>query len=218
MMNDRAPVVNFNTPPNRLSELHTQRMRLAGVVADIEASIKDVRGYAAQGQRDAGYAVAWAATLMVTDILRISLSASDKRAKLLFNAQDKALSRANQVLVAAGGRAMPTKSDLMKGVDTSLSGAAQMTKIIRDAQKFLKDAGVKVSKDTTLLVDLGTAMCDDTVLMLSAGLTSQNISNNAAHTQAVMWQHLQKVRRSLLIINSEFTRAFEEQERWSRTA
>jgi hypothetical protein len=145
-MSDRPPVVNFSTPYNPLADLNGQRQRLRNLVADIESSMADVRGYAAQGERDAGYAVAWAATIMMTDILRIGLSAVDKRAKLLFQKQDEALAFAGKVLAAFGGKPLATKSDLLKGIDPSLKNAVKLTQGIRDAQAILKKANVQAPK------------------------------------------------------------------------
>jgi hypothetical protein len=217
-MSDRAPVVDFSTPYDELAHLETQRQRLVNLLADIESSIDDVRGYEAEGERYASYALAWASTIMLTDILRIGLSAVDRRAKLLFKAQDDALARASKFLQLLGLGALTTKADLMKAVDPSLGVAPKLTESVRDAQKLLKDAKVQAPKNVTLVLDLGTAICDDTVLMIDAGMTSQQVQNQSKHVQEMMRQTLQKIRKRLVLIEQEYTRVFEERQLRARTA
>jgi hypothetical protein len=146
------------------------------------------------------------------------LSAVDKRAKLLFNKQDEALAQANKVLKFFGLRTVTTKADLMRSVDPALGGAAKLTQGVRDAQRVLKDYGLKAPKDMTLLLNFGTTLCDDTMLMISSGLTAQAVKSNAAQAQALMRQHLQRVKQRLMLIETEFTRLFEDRRRLARTA
>lgn len=217
-MSDHAPVIDFSTPYNRLDHLATQRRRLGNLMADVERSTQDVMRYEGEGERYASYALAWASAILLTDILRISLSAVDKRAKLLFKKQDQALERASKFLQALGLGALPTKADLMKAVDPSLTVAPKLTQSVRDAQKLLKDAKLQAPKNVTLFLDLGTAICDDTALMIDAGMTSQYVQNQSTHAQAMMRQTMQTIRQRLILIEQEYTRVFEEMQLRARTA
>jgi hypothetical protein len=54
--------------------------------------------------------------------------------------------------------------------------------------------------------------------MLSAGLSAQRVHDNASYAQNMVRQHLHKAKLRLLLIESEFTRLFEERQRLARTA
>lgn len=217
-MSDRPPVVDFSAPYNRLTDLATQRTRMANLVADIERSMRDVARFEAEGERYASYALAWASTILLTDILKISLSALDKRAKLLFKSQDEALARASKFMQVLGLKGLTTKADLMKAIDPSLMVASKLTQSVREAQKILHDAKIQAPKKVTLFLELGSAMCDDATLMIDAGMTSQHVQNQASHAQAMMRQTMLKMQQRLMQIDREYTRVFEEQELRSRTA
>lgn len=217
-MSDRPPVVNFKTASTPLSHLDLQRKRLKYLIEDVEHSIKEVRRFESEGERYASYAVAWAATMTLTDILKISLSALDRRAKLLFEAQDKSLAQASKILQLLGYKPLATKADLLKTMDSSLELAPKLTDGIRKAQKALKGAKVKVPKHFTLLLDLGTTLCDDFFLMIDAGMTSQHVQNQSAQSQEMMRKTLAKLRKNLLLTEQAYTQLFEEGQVLARTA
>jgi len=217
-MSDRPPVVDFKTPTTPLTHLDLQRKRLHYLIEDVEHSINEVRRFEAEGQRYAGYAVAWAATMTLTDILKISLSAVDRRAKLLFEAQDKSLAQASKILQLLGHKPLATKADLLKSMDERLGLGPKMTDGIRKAQKSLKSAKINMPKHLTLLLDLGTTLCDDFLLMTDAGLTSQHVREQSAHTQEMMRKTLAKLRKNLLLTEQAYTLLFEEREVLARTA
>lgn len=217
-MSDRPPVIDFKSASAPLSDLDLQRQRLRLLIEDTEHSIKEVRRFEAEGERYASYAVAWAATMTLVDILKIGLSAADRRAKILFQAQDKMLAQASKILELLGEKPVATKADLLKSMDSSLELAPKMTDGIRKAQKLLKQAEVKVPKHLTLLIDLGTTMCDDYILMIDAGMASQKIHDHSAQIQEGMRKSLAKLRKKLLLIEQAYTQLFEQQQVLARTA
>ena len=216
-MSDRAPVVDFKAAPNPLTDLDLQRTRLTHLIEDVERSLKEVRRFEAEGEEYASYAVAWAATMTLADILKISLSAVDRRAKFLFDKQDKSLAQASKILQLLGFKPLSTKADLLKAMDANLQLAPTLTDGIRKAQKKLKEAKVKVPKHISLLLDLGTTMCDDTMLMIDAGMTSQRIQDHSANAQKAMRATLDKLRKKLLQIEQEYARLFEQRQVRART-
>ena len=104
-MSDRAPPVDFSTPYSELGALRAQQQMLRSVSDDIRGSLRDLDRIQSEAMHDAAMAAVWAATLMVCDILKIGLSAADRRAKLLLSAQDRAVRSADRILklLGAGG-------------------------------------------------------------------------------------------------------------------
>jgi hypothetical protein len=76
-----------------------------------------VSQYNAEGARYAEIAAMWAASLMVAEISKIGLSAGDRRARVLFQAQDRLLDQANKVLKLFGLKTMVTKDEILKSLD-----------------------------------------------------------------------------------------------------
>lgn len=217
-MSDRPPTVDFQRANNPLNDLDLERTRLKYLILDVEHSIKEVRRFEAEGERYASYAVAWAATMTLMDILKVGLSAADRRAKILFEAQDKSLAQASKILQLFGYKPLATKADLLKTMDSSLELAPKMTDGVRKAQKILKEANVKVPKHLTLLLDLGTTMCDDFFLMVDAGIISRQLQDQSLQSQKMMRDTLAKMRKKLLLIEQGYIRLLEQGRVFARTA
>lgn len=223
-MSDRVPIVDFDTP---YSKLQAQRQRLRSVSDEIRNSMRDLDRYQGEAHRDAAMAAVWAATLMVCDILRIGLSAADKRINLIFAAQDRALQSANRILKLFGSSRIVTKADLIESVSAELAPAAQATEDVRKAMAELRKlkvpttgqpVPVKVPKEAALVVDLGIAMAQDTILMLQASRLQRQASLSVAQSRMQMQQTLTKVLSRILLIESEITREFERLQRQAKTA
>lgn len=211
-MNDRAPVVDFNKPYDPLDGMLAQRQRLRNAIEDIERSMADVQRYGAEGARYAGYAAAWGATLMLADIVKLGMSTANPQAKILFDAQDLALERANKLLdlIGMGMGTIATKDDLIKTVDPNLEGAFKLTQFVTSSQNVLAKLGVKIPKEWALLLNLATTMCDDTVFMINAGQAQQSVTGNVSHARAAMLQNLLKVKQRLKMVDGEIERVYQE--------
>lgn len=217
-MIDKAPQVDFNDPFLHLKALRGQRERLRSVVEDIRSSIRNLNQIEGEAHRDAAMAAMWAATLMVCDILKIGLAAADKRASLIFSAQDRAVQSANRILKLFGAPTITTKADLMKSVSAELTPAAKATENLRTAMAELKKLKVpttgqpipvRIPKEAGLLVDLGVAMAQDTILLLEAGQLQRQASANVAQSRVMMRDQLTRVLTRLMLIESEFAREFD---------
>jgi hypothetical protein len=156
--------------------------------------------------------------LMVCDILKVGLSAMDRRAAVLFKAQDRQISNANKVLKTLGLPTLTSKEELMAGVDPNLQGAIKLTSEIREAQAFLKKQGAKAPKHIALLIDLGTVMADDTVLLIQAGQEQNHVRSNAENARNSMRSQLMRIRQRIEALDREFSRVFEAGLERRRTA
>jgi hypothetical protein len=217
-MTDFPPKVDFTLPPDALAAIRAQRARLMALQRDIESAMRDVDRFSKEGALYAGIAAGWAATLMVCDILKVGLSAMDRRAAVLFKAQDRQISNANKVLKTLGLPTLTSKEELMAGVDPNLQGAIKLTSEIREAQAFLKKQGAKAPKHIALLIDLGTVMADDTVLLIQAGQEQNHVRSNAENARNSMRSQLMRIRQRIEALDREFSRVFEAGLERRRTA
>jgi hypothetical protein len=217
-MTDFPPKVDFTLPPDALAAIRAQRARLMALQRDIESAMRDVDRFSKEGALYAGIAAGWAATLMVCDILKVGLSAMDRRAAVLFKAQDRQISNANKVLKTLGLPTLTSKEELMAGVDPNLQGAIKLTSEIREAQAFLKKQGAKAPKHIALLIDLGTVMADDTVLLIQAGQEQNHVRSNAENARNSMRSQLMRIRQRIEALDREFSRLFEAGLERRRTA
>ena len=217
-MTDFPPKVDFTLPPDALAAIRAQRARLMALQRDIESAMRDVDRFSKEGALYAGIAAGWAATLMVCDILKVGLSAMDRRAAVLFKAQDRQISNANKVLKTLGLPTLTSKEELMAGVDPNLQGAIKLTSEIREAQAILKKQGAKAPKHIALLIDLGTVMADDTVLLIQAGQEQNHVRSNAENARNSMRSQLMRIRQRIEALDREFSRVFEAGLERRRTA
>ena len=217
-MSDRPPAVAFDTPSDPFRALLAQRHRLRGVAEDVRRVMQDVGRFEAEGAHHANMAAVWAATLMVADILKIGLSAGDRRANVLFKAQDRAIEQANTVLKHLGLRTITTRGELLKTVDPNRRGAVNFVQHVREAQQFLKRHQAKAPKEIDLLLKIGIAMTEDSVLILQAGQTGQQVHAGAAAARASMLNNLSRVSQRILLIDQEITRMVDLAVRHQRTA
>jgi putative protein kinase ArgK-like GTPase of G3E family len=143
------------------------------------------------GARYAEVAAMWGATLMVAEICKLGLSASDRRARVLFNAQDKLFNQANKMLSIVGKGKIASKADILKTLDPELRGVNQMTDAVQKARRFLRSTGVVENKETKLVLDLAVELTQDTLLIMQAMNLQQAASSNTTRTQAKMRESLE---------------------------
>lgn len=226
-MTDRPPTVDFSTPYSPLAALVAQRNYLRSVAEDIRGAMQVVDRYQAEALHDANMAAVWAATLMVCDVIKIGLSAGDRRAKILFAAMDRAMDRANRVLTLLGAPKVATKSDILAAVDADLRGSVKMIDTVRQTRNALASlkvptsggsVDVKLPKEANLVIDLGIAMAEDSILILQAQGMVNQAGAHAAFARGQMRTNLNRVLQRVLLVDSEITREFERLQRQSNIA
>jgi hypothetical protein len=217
-MLDQPPVVDFSIPPSEVAYPSAQRELLALAVKDLAQTSSDVGGYGREGALFASYAACWAAALMVADIIKIGLKAGDRRARLLFDAQDQAVQRANKLIKAMGGRPLPQKADVLKSVDPQFNGVVGFLDDVKKSREFLKKHKAKEPKEVSLLLDLGIAMTEDSVLILDAGTQQQRSVQQAAAAQAQIRAKMARLQSKIAEFDREMTRMIERGQRLSNIA
>jgi hypothetical protein len=168
-----------------LKELAAKRFLLGEAVRMMTDAQRDMRRYQSEASLYCGYAAAWAAVLMTVEIVKIGLTASDSKAAAAFSVIDRSIDQANKLLIAFGHTPIQKKEQALESLDPSLRKVSAMTQTIQQARGVLKKLGVTEQKELALLLDLGVAMTDDTLLMLQAGLLDQKLfrSSQAAITR-----------------------------------
>jgi hypothetical protein len=220
-MTDRPPQVDFGSPaekPRPLDGLFAERNRLKALIADVESVRPDILRFEREGQAYVTAAVITAAVLMTVDILKVGLSAADRRAAFLFKKFDGGVDLLRSALGRVGVNVGATREDLMKQIATDFAGPARLTQEVRNARAFLKKHGAKETKTTKVLLDLGLVMTEDTLLLLSAASAQADVSRNASAGRAAQGLQLDRMKRQLLLMDAEITRAFEDAQQRSRTA
>ncbi|MBY3347970.1 hypothetical protein [Rhizobium laguerreae] len=166
------------------SELLSRRQRLKAALQELKAARNDVSKFGAEGDTAVVMVMMWASVMMVTDVLKIGMSAADKRALSLFSAIDNGIAKADGLLQIFGARPMVKKADLLKQVDPNLQKSVVVIDYLRKGRDVLDKAAkqVELSRDAlenykalNLVAKLGLAMADDTILLMQAGtLQTQN--------------------------------------------
>lgn len=208
-----APVVRFDTPINQLQVLAAERDRLRGVIEDISRASNDVAQYDKDAAHYAAIAAAWAAVLMTTDILKISMSAMDRRARFLFDKIDERTATANKLLKVLGLPTITTRDDLMKNVDPSVRSVTDLVDKVKEVRAELKRQKIKVPKNADLMFDLTTAVVEDAALIVSAGRAAEGVHKHAVHAQVAMKEQMARLSVRLRAVEAELTRWVEEAQR-----
>ena len=183
-----------------INDLIRQRAKLAAAADCISDSMRDIERFGKEGSEAAGYAACWAAVMMATGIVKTGLCAVNKQAAAGFAFIDRGIEQANKWLGAAKMQTITTKSELMKGVDPNLAGAAGFLRDVREARSYLKKAGAKPPAHLALVLDLATQMSEDTILMLQAGQLSWQVAKYTRSNlaQVAIKLHAMKVKISRL--------------------
>jgi hypothetical protein len=201
-----------------INDLIRQRAKLATAADCIAGAMRDIERFGKEGSEAAGYAACWAAVMMATGIVKTGLSAVNKQAAAGFALIDNGIAQANKWLGAAKMPTITTKSELMKGVDPNLAGAAGFLRDVQQARGYLKKAGAKPPAHLALVLDLATQMSEDTILMLQAGQLAGQVSKNTRSnlTQVAARLHSMKVKISRL--DSQVQMLMAKKELMDRTA
>lgn len=199
-------------------ELARARQRLMQAAADIGAAMRDVDSYETDAARAATIAALCAATLMVTDIIRISMSAMDRRARFLFGRWDEAENCVYRAVGVMGGPKKVSRDDLLKGLDQNLRPAGDLIQAVRTAQGGLRTVKLNPPKGLGLVIDLGLAMSADTLLMVQAGQTEQAAHSSAHAARQGMRRTLTRLQARIFQIDREFTSAFDRAGRFGVVA
>jgi hypothetical protein len=194
-----------------LSDLMARRERIANAIQVIQSTKADVARISQEGQTAATAAAMWAAVMMVTDILKIGMSASNKQAAAGFATIDALVAKADQLMQLFGARPMTTKADLMRQVDPNLQNAATVVGYVRQARGKIDEAAkaMKVPRGPAtalgqwdLVARIGVEMADDTILILQAGQTQSAVGRSAAAQQAQIDRTLNKLRQQLSAVDA----------------
>ena len=195
-----------------LTDLLSRRQRIVDTIAKMQAVRADVSRAGAEGRGDAMIAATWAAVMMVTDILKIAMSAGNKQAGAQFALQDKMIANADSVMQKFGASPMTKKSDLMAQVDPNLRTAAGITKSLRDAQGIMNSAAKTLGQDTStatnfgkwnLVASIGVEMADDTILLIQAGQLGDQAIRGARIAQSQIDRLIAKQAQQLSAIDAK---------------
>lgn len=214
---DKPPTVDFQTPYSQLEALRAEERRLREVADDIRSVRADILRFDREGVENATYAATWAATLMVADILRRSISAMDRRASVLFSAFDREVATANKVLKMLGLKTIATREEVMKNVDPNLKPAVDFTKDIQKVRQLLKEHKIRVPKEVNLLLDLGVDMANDSVLIMQGAQLVEQIHARTKHNLAQNALAIERVNKRIREIQLEMTRLIEQAQIKMRT-
>lgn len=194
---------------NPLVALAGMRTRLKSVAEDMQWARQNVQKNRSDAVVYAGIATIWASVIMTTDILRVGTSAFDRRAKVLFSAQDRAVVQANKVLKALGRRQIQTREDLLKSLDPNLRQVANLAGDVQRARQFLQKIKINLPKEANVVVDLVIAMTQDTALMLQPGLTAQQVQTFNDGVLKKIDSDIEKIQRRILNLDQEIFRLCE---------
>ena len=212
------PKVDFTKPYSDFGALVAQRQRLAASMRDIEMTIREVTKYGADAAAYANVAATWAITLFFCDLLRNSLSAVDRRAPLLFQRFDQLLAKGNKVLKLFGQPTIVDKQTVLKSIDPNLQGSANFSASIRTIRDELAKEKIRLPMPYQVLSEFALDMADDSLLIIQASQTSQQVQASVANAQANMRVTLQRIRERLMRMDAEISRLLENGQRRSNTA
>lgn len=193
-----------------LNDLLQRRDRIVQCLAKMRAARADTTKIGADGRLDATFAAAWAAVMMVTDILKIAMTAGNKQAAAQFALQDKMVEKADRLMQMFGSSPMTKKSDLMAQIDPNLKTAAGITKSLRDAQSAINKAATELKMDTSittnfgkwgLVAKIGIEMADDTLLLIQAGQIGDQAIRGARMAQSQIDRLIAKQSENLAAID-----------------
>lgn len=215
---DRPPLVDFQRPFSRLEALRAEQLRLKGVADDIKSVRADLLRFDREGAENATYAAAWAATLMVADILRRSVSAMDRRASILFSAFDRKVATANKLMRLLGWKTIATREEIMKNVDRNLKPAVDFTKDIQRVRAMLKEYKIRAPKEVDLLLDLGIDITNDSILIMQSGQLVDQIHGRTNHNLSQNALALERINKRIRAVQLEMMHLIEQAQVRMRTA
>lgn len=212
------PTVDFSRPVGPIAKLTAQRARMNRALADMESGLADIRAFSAEGRFNAEVAIVWAGVLIIADGLKEGLSTMDRRAKLLFSAQDKAIVRAEKLLKLFGQKGLAKRDDALAGVDDSLKDAVTMLQTIKTSQKLIKDAGIGAPKKAERAINVGLMLTGDVILLLDGFKQRERVTKMGNAQEAQTQLRINHIRKQIRELDAEFSRLMLLGEQLSRTA
>jgi len=212
---------------SNVRELLSKRQRLKFALQELKAARNDVSKFGAEADAAVVMAMMWASVMMVADILKIGMSAGDKRASILFSVIDNGMEKADRLLQLFGARPMVKKADLLKLVDPNLQKGVVVIGYLRKCRDVIDKAAkqLKLSGDALenykaldLVAKLGLAMADDSIVLMQAGNLQ---AENAARTRnaiAMIDRRVSDMSRKVAEIDREVDFMLQQKARLSRTA
>jgi hypothetical protein len=194
---DQPPVVDFQRPYSPLEALEAEELRLEGIADDIRNVQQDLLRFDREGAENATYAATWAATLMVADILRRSVSAMDRRAPILFSAFDRKVATANKLLKTLGLKTIATREDIMRDIDPNLKPVVDFTRDVQEAREMLQKHKIRAPKEVDLILDLGIDMTNDATLIMQSAQIAQQTHDRTKYNLSQTAHNLERVSRRI---------------------
>lgn len=214
----RPPSVDFSRPSTSLDDLSAQRARLQMAVEDMESGLKDIRRYTNEGRWNAECAIVWATALIMADGLKEGIASMDRRAKILFSAQDRAIERAEKVMKFFGGRGIAKREDALSSVDDSLKSAANLIEDIKRSQDVLKRVGIYAPKAADKPIRIVLMLTSDAILVADGFKEREKVLNRGAAQEAQIRQRINLFKRKIQQLDQEYSRLVLEAEAYGRTA
>lgn len=205
-----------------IATLMSDREKLETAAKAIDAAIHDMQAARADAQFNSGCAAAWAAVMMTCDIVRAGLSSAFRVADREFQAIDKGIALANHFLSFWGHTPIATKADLMATVDPEFRRTEDLLESVQAARQFLKKHRINppphAARQVNLILDLGVAMTEDTLLLMQAGNTGTRAAALADQGISAAQHRLRSIRTRINRINHQIMHELEMRERFATTA
>lgn len=215
---DKPPIVDFQRPYSPLEALRAEELRLRGLADDIRSVRGDLLRFNREGVENATYAAAWAATLMVTDILRRSVSAMDRRASILFSALDRNVATANKVMRMLGLKTIATREGIMKNIDPNLKPIVDFTRDVQKARDIIKKYKIRAPKELNLILDLGIDITNDSALIMQGMQLIRETQDRTNHNLSQNALALERVNKRIREVQMEIQRLIDQAQVRMRTA
>jgi hypothetical protein len=180
-------------PANQLDQLEERHRQLVRLLIEINAARGQIDTEQGQASKNTTIAASFAAIMVVTDILRITVSAVDERADFGFKAIDKIVEHVNVGKTVTGKGGIATTDDAMAMLDGGLANSSRLIGFVQQLKSYFDD--VKKAKNVKLsptaeqigtVADVGLAMTQGFMLLYGTLRAGQDTisSGQAARNQA----------------------------------
>lgn len=205
-----------------LHELITKRARVAEALRMINQAQQDIERAGSEGSYYAGLAAVWAGVLLTADIVKDGVSAADPRAALAFSEIDKAVDKANKLLVAFHRAPIARKSDALASLDPELRKVSTWANQVSKVSAWLLKLGSPVSKQTRgqigVVISLANTMTQDTLLMLQAANNQNRLSAMSRSAFQNATAQMKKVQMTLFKLDAEIQKWLDKYDLYSGIA
>jgi 5-methylcytosine-specific restriction endonuclease McrA len=195
---------------NPLDELQQRHRQLVRILIEIGKARDQIIAEEIQASRNTTIAAGFAAIIVVTDILRIGLSAADERADLMFEAIDKATEQVKDYQMVRGAGGVMTRDDAMLMVDPDLADSSRLLNCVKEVKSLfdaMKKKGLVKSSEGKdqigVVVDIGLAMTEDFMLLYSTLRAGQSTISSTRSAYAQANARYERIRDQILRIKSQ---------------